>query len=117
MTVDEYIEGYPSDIQRILSKIRQTIIEAAPEIEETISYRMPAYKLNGKPLVYFAVFKRHIGFYPTPSGLDLFKEELKEYKQGRGSIQFPLEKPMPLELIKKIVQQRVKEIKETAKKN
>ena len=86
ITIDEYIEENPVDVQKILKNIKQVIIEAVPEAEETISYRMPSFKFRGKTLVYFAAFKSHIGIYPTPSGMDEFREELKNYKQGKGSI-------------------------------
>jgi len=107
-TIDEYIAGFPNDVQDILQKIRMTIRRAAPESEETISYKMPAFTLNGN-LVYFAGFEKHIGFYPIPTGIDKFKKELSVYKQGKGSVQFPLDKPIPYNLISKIVKFRVKE--------
>src|SRR5688572_10543424 len=115
-TINEYIAGFPEEVQKVLEQVRETIKKAAPEAEETISYAMPAYKLNGKPLVYFAAFKNHIGFYATPTGHDAFAEELSKYKQGKGSVQFPLEKPMPLELITRIVKFRVQELQEKALK-
>ena len=107
-TIDEYIAGFPNDVQDVLQKIRMTIRRAAPESEETISYKMPAFTLNGN-LVYFAGFEKHIGFYPIPTGIDKFKKELSVYKQGKGSVQFPLDKPIPYNLISKIVKFRVKE--------
>jgi len=107
--VDKYIEGFPADIQVTLGKIRVLIKETAPMAEESIAYGMPAYKTVGKPLVYFAAFKKHIGFYATPSGHEQFAEELSAYKQGKGSVQFLLNKPIPYDLIKKIVLFRVKE--------
>jgi uncharacterized protein YdhG (YjbR/CyaY superfamily) len=107
-TVDAYIKDFPEDIQNILSEIRSTIIKVAPNAEESISYGIPAYKLYGKPLVYFAAFKNHIGFYATPSGHEAFEKELAKYKQGKGSVQFPIDKPIPLTLISKIVKYRVK---------
>jgi uncharacterized protein YdhG (YjbR/CyaY superfamily) len=107
-TVDEYIKDFPEDVQQVLNQIRRAIIELAPQAEESISYGMPAYKLNGKPLVYFAAFKNHIGFYATPSGHAAFEKELAKYKQGKGSVQFPIDKPMPLKLIAKIVACRIK---------
>jgi uncharacterized protein YdhG (YjbR/CyaY superfamily) len=91
-----------------MQDIRRTIREAAPDAQEAISYQMPTFKLNGN-LVHFAAFKNHIGFYPMPSGTEAFKKEISIYKSGKGSIQFPLDKPMPLSLIKKIVKYRVKE--------
>ena len=116
---DEYIESYPEDVQELLKKVRTAIRKIAPDAEESISYGMPAYKLNGKPLVYFAAFKNHIGFYATPTGHEEFAEELSKYKQGKGSVQFPIDKKLPLDLISKIVKFRVKENKEreTLKKN
>ena len=89
--------------------MRQTIKKAAPEAVEAISYQMPTFKLNGKNLVYFAAFKNHIGFYPIPSGIEAFKKELSSYKQGKGSVQFPIEKPIPYDLVKEIVIFRMKE--------
>jgi uncharacterized protein YdhG (YjbR/CyaY superfamily) len=116
--IDEYIACYPKDIQNTLGEIRATIKNAAPNAEETISYGMPAYKLFGRPLVYFAAFKNHIGFYATPTGHSEFAEELLKYKQGKGSVQFPLDKPMPLNLITKIVKFRVNEnLQRTATKD
>lgn len=107
-TIDEYIAGFPPDIQEILQKIRTTIHEAAPGAQETIKYRMPTFTLNGD-LVYFAAFKNHIGFYPIPTGIEEFKDELSAYKTGKGSVQFPLDKPIPYDLIRRIVQFRVQE--------
>lgn len=108
-TVEEYIKTFPKDIQTILEKLRQTIHETAPEAVETISYQMPTFKLNGKNLVHFAVFKEHIGFYPTPSGIDSFEKDLAPYRTGKGTLQFPLDKPIPFDLVKKVVIFRVKE--------
>lgn len=107
-TIDEYISRFPEDVQRLLLKIRAVIKEAAPDAGERISYQMPAFYLNGN-LVYFAALKHHIGFYPTGSGIEAFKEELSAYKWAKGSVQFPLDKPMPYELISKIVKFRVAE--------
>ena len=106
--IDEYIAGYPPNVQRILEKIRRTIRKAAPDAEETISYQMPTFTLKGN-LVYFAAFKKHIGFYPVPTGIEKFKKELSVYKRAKGSVQFPLDKPIPYDLISKIVKFRVKE--------
>ena len=114
-TADEYIAGFTGDIQTILKQVRAPIKQAAPDAEESMSYGMPAYKLKGKPLVYFAGFKNHIGFYATPSGHTEFARELSKYKQGKGSVQFPIDQPMPLELISLIVQFRVFENIEKAK--
>lgn len=107
-TVDEYISSFPQDVQDVLQQVRAVIRKAAPTAEETIAYAMPAYKLNG-PLVYFAGYKGHIGFYATPTGHEAFKKELSKYKEGKGSVQFPLSEPMPSKLIEKIVKFRVKE--------
>ena len=109
-TIDAYITGFPDDVQAILQQIRRTIHEAAPEATEAISYGMPTFKLNGN-LVHFGAFKSHIGFYPVPSGMAAFQDDLAAYKQGKGSVQFPLNKPMPLDLIRRIVEFRVQESK------
>ena len=108
-SIDEYIKTFPENVQVILEKIRQTIRKAAPETVEAISYGIPTFKLKGKDLVYFAAWKNHIGFYPMPSAAKAFKKELSEYKQGKGSVQFPLDKPIPYDLVKNIVTFRVKE--------
>ena len=108
-TIDEYVETFPKDVQSVLQKIRQAVQEAAPDAVETISYQMPAFKLNGRVLVYFAAFKSHIGFYPTPSGIASFEKELSPYQKGKGTAQFPLNKPIPFDLVKRIVTYRVKE--------
>ena len=107
-TIDEYIAGFPQEVQEILEKIRMTIRKAAPEAQETIKYRMPTFTLKGN-LVHFAAFKKHIGFYPVPTGIEQFKDELSVYEGGKGSVQFPLEKPIPYNLISGIVEFRVKE--------
>jgi uncharacterized protein YdhG (YjbR/CyaY superfamily) len=107
-TIDEYIAGFPPDVQEILQKIRKTVHEAAPDATEKISYQMPTFYLQGN-LVHFAGFKEHIGFYPVPTGIEKFKKELSVYKQGKGSVQFPLDQPIPYGLITKIVKFRVKE--------
>jgi uncharacterized protein YdhG (YjbR/CyaY superfamily) len=114
-TIDEYIQTFPKDIQEILEIIRQTIKKAAPDAEEAISYQIPTFKLNGN-LVHFAAFKKHIGFYPAPTGQKAFKKELSVYKSGKGSVQFPLNKPIPLELITKITKFRLKENSEKQKR-
>ena len=113
-TIDEYISGFPEDIQTLLQQIRVTIKDAAPEAEEAIKYAMPTFVLNGN-LVHFAAFKNHIGFYPVPSGIEAFKKELSVYKGAKGSVQFPLDQPMPLELITQIVKFRVSENMKKAK--
>lgn len=107
--IDKYISGFPADVQEVLKRIRTVIKNAAPEAEESMAYGMPAYKTHGKPLVYFAGYKNHIGFYATPSGHEEFEKDLSKYKQGKGSAQFPLDQPMPYDLIKGIVEFRVKE--------
>lgn len=107
-TIDEYIVTYPKNVQCILEELRQAIKEATPEAEETISYQMPAFKLNGI-LVWFAAFKNHIGFYPKTSAMEAFKEKLADYEVSKGTVRFPLNKPIPLELVKEIVRFRVKE--------
>lgn len=112
-SVDEYIATFPPEIQTILEEIRATIKAAAPDAVEKISYQMPTFALEGN-LVHFAAFKNHIGFYPTPSGTEAFKEELARYQAGKGSIQFPLTEPMPLDLITRIVKLRVAENQEKA---
>jgi uncharacterized protein YdhG (YjbR/CyaY superfamily) len=114
-TIDEYISSQSAEVQILLEQIRQTIKHAAPEAEEVISYQMPAYKQQGI-LVYFAAFKNHIGFYATPNGHSQFKEELSGYKQGKGSVQFPIHKPIPFDLIAKIVKFRVSENRKKIKK-
>ena len=106
--IDEYIAMFPKDVQKILENLRQVIRETAPDAEETIDYGIPTFKLNGN-LVHFAAFKNHIGFYPTPSGIDAFKKELSPYKQSKGTVQFPLDKPIPVVLVKEIVKFRIKE--------
>lgn len=108
-TMDEYINTFPKNVQIILEKMRQTMQQAAPEAIEAISYQMPTFKLNGKNLVYFAAWKNHIGLYPTPSGIEAFKKELSPYKMSKGSIQFPINEPIPYDLVIKIVKYRVKE--------
>jgi len=111
--IDEYIAGCPKDVQEILEKVRTTIRNAAPEAGETISYQMPTFTLKGN-LVHFAAHKQHIGFYPTPSGIEKFKDELSVYVWAKGSVQFPLEKPIPYDLISRMVAFRVKENLERA---
>ncbi|MCK9414556.1 MAG: DUF1801 domain-containing protein [Prolixibacteraceae bacterium] len=106
--IDKYISGFPEEVQIILAEIRITIRQAAPDAVETIKYAMPTFVLNGN-LVHFAAFKNHIGFYPVPSGIEAFKKELSVYKGAKGSVQFPLDKPMPLGLISNIVKFRVNE--------
>jgi uncharacterized protein YdhG (YjbR/CyaY superfamily) len=112
-SIDEYISGFPLDIQAILQKIRETIRTAAPDAEETIKYQMPTFMLNGN-LVYFAAFKNHIGFYPPVTGDRQLRKQLSVYEGPKGSFKFPLEKPIPYDLIRKIVLFRVKENLELA---
>lgn len=107
-TIDEYIAAFPAEVQDILQKVRETIKTAAPQATEAISYGMPTFKLEGN-LVHFGAFKTHLGFYPIPSGLEQFQEELAPYKGGKGSVQFPFDQPMPYALITKIVEFRVTE--------
>jgi uncharacterized protein YdhG (YjbR/CyaY superfamily) len=106
--IDEYIAAFPEDVQVMLAELRATIQAAAPAAEEKISYQMPTFALNGN-LVHFAAFKNHIGLYPAPTGMEAFQEELSVYKTGKGSVQFPIDQPLPLDLIRKIVQYRVAE--------
>lgn len=108
--VDEYIHSFPEDTRPLLFELRKRIKNLVPEVQESISYGMPAYKLHGKPLVYFAGFKHHIGFYATPSGHAEFSEELLQFKHGKGSVQFPLDAPIPFDLIQKIIAFISKEI-------
>ena len=112
--IDEYIAGFPPDVQELLERIRSTIREAAPGAVEKISYQMPTFALKGN-LVHFAAFKNHIGFYPAPTGIEEFQEELSVYKSAKGSVRFPLDKPIPFALIGRIVKFRVKENLERAK--
>lgn len=107
--IEEYIASFPKDVQVILEKVRNTIKKAASDAQETISYQMPTFKLNGKNLVHFAAWKNHIGFYPTSSGTKEFEKELSVYKYAKGSARFPFDETMPLSLITKIVEFRVKE--------
>jgi uncharacterized protein YdhG (YjbR/CyaY superfamily) len=107
-TIDEYIATFPKNIQIILGELRQAIRDSAPSAEEAISYQMPAFKLNSL-LVYFAAFKNHIGFYPTSSAVEAFKEELSDYEVSKGTVRFPINKPIPFDLVKKMVRYRVKE--------
>jgi uncharacterized protein YdhG (YjbR/CyaY superfamily) len=109
-TIDEFIHSFPKDVQTILERIRQAIQKAAPEATETMSYGIPTFDLNGKHLVHFAGFAKHISFFPTPSPIPVFKKELAGYKTSKGTIQFPLDKPIPFDLIKRIVIFRVKEV-------
>jgi uncharacterized protein YdhG (YjbR/CyaY superfamily) len=107
-TIDEYIAQFPKNVRDVLEQLRRVIRESAPEAEETISYAIPAFKLNGV-LVWFAAFKNHIGFYPKVSAMEAFKEKLEKYKVSKGTVQFPLNEPIPYELVREIVKFRVKE--------
>jgi len=113
-SIDAYIAGFPQEVQLLLEQVRQTIRNAAPQAEEAISYQMPTFKLYGN-LVHFAAFKHHIGFYPTSSGIEHFKDDLSAYKGAKGSVQFPLDQPIPYELIERIVDFRVQENTQRAK--
>ncbi len=104
--IDEYIASFPADVQERLRQMRAVIREAAPEAQEKISYQMPTFFLQGN-LVHFAAFKNHIGFYPAPRGIEAFKDELAAYEGAKGSVQFPLDQPLPLDLVRRIVQFRV----------
>lgn len=115
-TAEEYISSFPEEIRLKLESLRKTILKAAPDAEEVISYNMPAYRLNGI-LVYFAAYKNHIGFYPTSSPIKHFKNELTDYKTSKGAIQFPLDKPLPSGLVTRIIKFRIKEIKLKLKLN
>ncbi|QHT71421.1 hypothetical protein GXP67_34570 [Rhodocytophaga rosea] len=114
-TIDEYIATFPEDVQQKLEQMRTTIKQAAPEAQEAIKYAMPAFIYKGN-LVYFAAFTHHIGFYATPTGNGAFTEELSAYKMGKGSIQFPLDQPLPLQLISRMVKYRVEENLQKSKK-
>lgn len=107
-TIDEYISTFPADIQQKLQEMRRTIRAAAPDAQEKISYQMPTFYLNGN-LVHFAAFKNHIGFYPAPSGIEEFKEQLRVYQSSKGAVRLPLDEPLPLDLIAAIVKYRVSE--------
>ena len=107
-TIDEYIAACPENVRPLLEEMRRVIRQAAPQAEETIGYAIPTFKLNGN-LVHFAAFKNHIGFYPTPAAIVAFKKELSLYEQAKGSLQFPLDQPIPFGLVKKIVKFRVKQ--------
>jgi uncharacterized protein YdhG (YjbR/CyaY superfamily) len=107
--VDRYIGTFPPEVRDILEKVRAVIRQKAPEADEAMGYGVPAYKVKGRPLVYFAAFRKHIGFYATPTGHEQFSAELSDYKQGKGSVQFPYSKPIPYELIGRIVEYRLSE--------
>jgi len=115
--IDEYISMFPPDVQDILQRMRSTIRESAPDAEEAISYRVPTFKLNSKNLAHFAAFANHIAFFPTASGKEAFRKELSQYKGGKGTVQFPLDKPIPFHLVRRIAKFRAKEILNNTKKN
>jgi len=108
-SIDEYIAAFPSDVREILQQVRATIREAAPDAEETISYQIPTFTLKGRYLVYFAGYRKHISLYPAPIGVPEFKAELAPYESGKGTAKFPLDKPIPFDLITRIVKFRVRE--------
>jgi len=108
-SIDDYIAGFPPETRKVLEEMRALIRAAAPDATETISYAIPTFDLNGRHLVHFAGYAKHIGFYPIPTGMAAFEEELRAYKQGRGSVQFPLGRPLPTDLIRRIVDFRVEE--------
>jgi len=113
--IDEYIAGFPNEVQKILQKIRMTIRKAAPGVDEKISYQMPAFTLNGRGLISFAAWKKHVALYPAPRGSEQFKDELSKYEGGKGTVRFPLDKPIPFGLIDRIVKFRMKSNLEKAK--
>jgi uncharacterized protein YdhG (YjbR/CyaY superfamily) len=110
--IDEYVAGFPAAVQEILEKIRMTIRKAAPGAEETISYKIPTFNLKGRYLIYLAAYKKHIGLYPAPRESKEFKKELSSYEGGKGTVRFPFDKPIPYDLIRRIVKFRVKEVLE-----
>jgi uncharacterized protein YdhG (YjbR/CyaY superfamily) len=114
-TIDEFILDFPKEVQEILQKIRGIVHDLAPEGEEAIAYGIPTFRLKKKNLVHFGAFKNHIGFYPTPTGMDAFKEQLSKYESGKGSAKFPLNQPIPYDLIKEIVQFRITEVLKNVK--
>jgi uncharacterized protein YdhG (YjbR/CyaY superfamily) len=114
-TIDEYIAGFPSDVQKLLEKIRTTIHKAAPDAEEAIKYQIPTFVLNGN-LVHFAAFKNHIGFYPAPRAIEEFKEEFAAYEGAKGTVRFPLDEPLPVELITRMVKFRVEQQRDAAER-
>lgn len=108
-SIDEYIAEFPEGTRRLLEEIREIITQSAPNATETISYAIPTFDLGGRHLVHFAAFEHHIGFYPTPTGMEAFKDELSRYPSGKGSVQFPMDEPLPADLIRRIVRFRVEE--------
>ena len=114
-TVDEFVASFPKNVRTVLEELRRVIGDSAPGAEETISYGIPTFDLNGKHLVHFSAYKSHVGFYPTSSGIEAFRKELSPFKTSRGTVQFPLDKPIPFDLVRKIVKFRVKENESTRK--
>lgn len=108
-TIDEFIASFPKNVRDILEELRRVIRESAPGAEETISYGIPTFDVDGRHLVHFSAYKNHVGFYPTSSGIEAFKKELSPFKTSKGTVQFPLDKPIPFDLVKRIVKFRVKE--------
>ena len=106
-SIDEYIASFPDEVQKILEELRATIKATAPNTKEKISYQIPTFELNGRNLIHFAAWKKHIGMYPIPAGSEAFEKELAQYMDGKGTLKFPLDKPLPLKLIREIVQFRV----------
>ena len=115
--IDEYIAGFPGDVQPVLRQVRATIRDAAPDARETISYHIPTFALDGHPLIYFAGFKKHVSVYPAPVGNAEFAEEMAMYGSGRGTAKFPLNRPIPLDFIRKLVDFRLREARERAAKH
>jgi len=113
--IDQYIAGFPDEVQEILEKIRMTIRKVVPDAKEKISYAIPTFTVDGKYLIYFAGYKNHVSIYPAPRGSEKFKEELAKYEGGKGTVRFPLDKPIPYGLIKRIVQFKVRESRGPAK--
>ena len=113
-SMDQYIAAFPKDTQQVLEELRSTIKAAAPEVVEKITYQMPTFDLNGRHLVYFSAWKHHIGLYPIPAGDEAFQQEISQYKSAKSSLNFPIDKPLPLELIRKFVKFRVVESLENA---
>jgi len=114
-TIDEYIAEFPPETGKVLAEMRALIKSLAPDATETISYAIPTFDMNGKHLVHFAGYDKHVGLYPTPTGLEAFKEDLAKYKTGKGSVQLPLDQPLPVELIRRIVEYRLAETARKAK--
>ena len=114
-SIDDYIAEFPAATQKVLKQMRALIKKTAPAATETISYAIPTFDLNGRHLVHFAAFESHIGFYPTPSGIEAFQQEIKQYRSAKGSVQFPLDEPLPKDLIRRIVEFRIEEVSKRKK--